>query len=168
MVYVEYVSGRWLIREKYPALENHRGNMTDPIVDMLNRIRNAQAVLKETVSIPFSNLKYEIAKILEKNNFIKAIERKGRKPKKTITRKSAIYRVKPVIKITLKYKDEAPAISGLKRISKCGQRIYSSYKKIKRVKGGYGITIISTPKGLMIGKQAKKQKLGGEILCEIW
>lgn len=132
--------------------------MTDPITDMLNRIRNAQAVLKETVSIPFSNLKYELAKILEEQGLVEKIERKGRKEKK-------------FLKITLKYiKEESnrPAILGLKRVSKPGQRIYTGAKKIKLVRGGYGIAIISTSEGLMTSKEAWKKKLGGEILCEIW
>jgi len=126
--------------------------MTDPIADMLNRIRNAQAVAKETVVIPYSNLKYEIAKILEKQELVGKIEKKGRKPRKTI-------------EISLKY----PAvISGLRRISKPGQRIYTSAKEIKPVRGGYGISIVSTPKGIMTNKEAKRKKLGGEIICEIW
>jgi len=127
----------------------------DPITDMLNRIRNAQAVLKETVDISFSNLKYEIAKILEKEKFINKAEKKGKKTKK-------------IIEITLKYHEKIPAISGLKRISKPGQRIYKPVKQIKKVKGGYGIAIISTSKGLMTDKEARKQKLGGEVLCEVW
>ncbi len=132
---------------------------------MLNRIRNAQAVFHSTVDIPFSNVKYEIAKILEKNGFVEKIERKGKK-------------VKKILEITLKYlpaealakggDNKIPAISGLKRISKPGQKIYCSWKKIKRVKGGYGVAIVSTSKGLMVNKEAKKQKLGGEIICEIW
>ncbi len=129
--------------------------MTDPISDILNRIRNAQPVGKEIVEVPFSNLKYEIAKILVKYGFIEKVEKKGKKAKKNI-------------EITLKYKDRIPAILGLKRISKPGQRIYLSYQKIKRVKGGFGIAIISTSKGLMANKEAKKQKLGGEVICEIW
>jgi len=137
--------------------------MVDPISDMLNRIRNAQAVLHQTVSIPFSNLKYEIAKILEKEGFIEKVEKKGRKEKK-------------VVEITLKKKEISeeseeeikPAISGLKRISKPGQRIYTGAKEIRRVRGGYGIAIISTPKGIMADKEARKKKLGGEIICEIW
>ena len=129
--------------------------MTDPIADMLNRIRNAQAVLKETVDIPLSNLRYEVAKILEKGGFVARVEKKGKKTKK-------------VIEITLKYNEKVPAISGLKRISKPGQRIYKRAKELKPVKGGYGIAIISTSKGLMTNKGARKQKLGGEVICEIW
>ncbi len=134
--------------------------MTDPISDMLNRIRNALMVLHPTVSIPFSKLKYEIAKILENEGLVKKIEKKGRK-------------IKKVFEITLKYqkgeiKKMEPVITGLKRISKPGQRIYVRSKEIKRVRGGYGIAIISTPKGIMTNKEARKKKLGGEIICEIW
>ena len=130
--------------------------MVDPITDLLNRIRNAQAVLKETVDIPFSDFKYEIAKILEKQGFVKKIEKKGKKMKK-------------IIEITLKYDNKAPAISGLKRVSKPGQRIYKSFKEIKSIKGGYGMAIISTSKGgLMTDREARKQKSGGEVICEIW
>ncbi len=136
----------------------------DPISDMLNRMRNAQAVSKEQVVVPFSNLKYEIAKILEAKGFIKAAEKKGRTQNRTI-------------EITLKYQSlpesladdkMTPAISGLKRISKPGQRIYKSFKEIKAIRGGYGLAIISTSKGLMTDKEARKHKAGGEVICEIW
>lgn len=126
--------------------------MTDPITDMLNQIKNAQAVSRKTVSIPFSNLKYEIALILEKHGFIEKLEKKGRNPKRSI-------------EISLK---NPAAISGLKRISKPGQRIYTGFKHIKGSKGGLGILIISTPKGLMTDREARKNKLGGEVICEIW
>ena len=130
--------------------------MTDPIADMLNRIRNAQAVLKATVDIPFSDLKYGIAKILEKKGFVAKIEKKGKKTRRTI-------------EITLKYDANQPVISGLKRISKPGQRIYKKAKEIKPVKGGYGVAVISTPKeGLVTDKEARKKKLGGEVICEVW
>lgn len=129
--------------------------MVDPIADMLNRIRNAQAVSHPTVDVPFSNLKYEIIKILEKKGFIQKIEKRGRKAKK-------------IMEITLKYSDGMPAISGLKRISKSGQRIYVKAKELQPVKGGYGIAIISTPEGLMTNEKARKKRLGGEEICEIW
>lgn len=142
--------------------------MVDPITDMLNRIGNAQAVQHSTVSIPFSNLKYEIAKILEKKRFIEKVEKKGR-------------RTKRFIEITLKYlpsqilpgktregEDKMPVISGLKRVSKPGQRIYASTRKLRPTKEGYGIAIVSTSKGLMTNREARKQKLGGEVLCEVW
>ena len=129
--------------------------MTDPISNMLTSIRNAQAVLRQTVDISFSNLKYEIAKILQKHGFVEKIDKKNKK-------------IEKIIEITLKYDNKTPVISGLKRISSPGQRIYVSARKIKRVRDGYGIAIISTSKGLMIDKEARKNKLGGEVLCEIW
>jgi len=122
---------------------------------MLNRIRNAQVVLHPTVEMPFSNLKYEIAKILEKNGLIEKAVKNGKKEKKTL-------------EITLKYENREGRIAGLKRISKSGQRIYLPSTSIRKVKGGYGLSIISTSKGLMTGQEAKKQKIGGELLCEVW
>ena len=127
----------------------------DPISDMLNRIRNAQAVLKEQVDMPFSNLKYEIARVLEEKGFIEKAEKKGKRTKMTI-------------EITLRYNDKIPVISGLKMVSRPGQRIYKSFREVKPVRSGYGIAIISTPKGLMTDKEVKKQRLGGEVICEIW
>ena len=129
--------------------------MTDPVADMLNTIKNAQAVNHPTVEVSFSNLKYEIVKLLERYGFISGVEKKGRKNKKTI-------------EIILKYDDKIPAISGLKKVSKPGQRIYINSSQIKRVKDGHGIAVISTSKGLMADREAKKQKRGGEVLCEIW
>ena len=127
----------------------------DQISEMLTAIRNAQAVLKPTVVVPFSGFKYEIIKIMEKEGFLEKSEKKGKKNKKTL-------------EIVLKYKDKIPAISGLKRVSKPGQRIYINYGKIRPVKDGYGIAIISTSKGLKTNKEAKSQKVGGELICEIW
>jgi small subunit ribosomal protein S8 len=129
--------------------------MTDPIADMLNRIKNAQVVGHLTVEMPFSNLKYEIAKILEEKGFVEKVEKKGRKARKTM-------------EIVLKYHDKTPAILGIRRISKPGQRIYLTSSQIKKVRDGYGMAILSTSKGLMADREAKKQKMGGEVLCEIW
>lgn len=132
----------------------------DPITDMFNRIRNAISVSHPTVELPFSKLKYEIAEILRKEEFIEKVE----KPK---GKNNSNLKVK-FLKITLKYEDKIPAISSIKRISKQGQRIYVSARDLWPVRSGYGINIISTSKGLMTGKEAKKQKLGGEVICEIW
>ena len=122
---------------------------------MLTSIRNAQAAKKDTISVPFSDLNYEIAGILARNNFIGKVDKKGRKSKKFID-------------IILKYENDSPRISGLRKISKPGQRIYKRYKELRPVRGGYGIAVISTPKGLMTNQEARKQKLGGELICEIW
>lgn len=130
--------------------------ITDPIADMLTRIRNAQAVKKSEVLIPFSLLKFEIAKILKHEDYIVEFEKieEGKFPQ---------------LKIILKYNEnKAPAISNIKRISKPGLRIYISKNKIPRVLNNLGLVIISTSQGLMTGKEAKRKGIGGEILCEIW
>ena len=129
--------------------------MTDPITDLLNQIRNAQAVGKAEVLLPLSKIKNEIANILVKEGFIG-------EAKKTVKGKAR------VLKITLKYDDGVPAIAGLKRVSKPGQRIYEGFSEIRKVHGGYGMSIVSTSKGLMTNKEARKQKLGGEVICQIW
>ena len=129
--------------------------MTDPIADMLNIIRNGQMAGKAEVLVPLSGIKFGIAQILEKNKFIDKVEKKGKKTTKLIA-------------LSLRYDDKIPAISGLKRISKPGQRIYLAFNEIKRVRGGYGIAIVSTSKGLMTGSEARKNKLGGEVICEVW
>ncbi|PIR89920.1 30S ribosomal protein S8 [bacterium (Candidatus Gribaldobacteria) CG07_land_8_20_14_0_80_33_18] len=123
----------------------------DPITDMLNRIRNAYAVSKKTVDVPFSNFKENIVKILEKEGLIDEIQKRKKEGKR-------------FLHLALKYKNDQPLISDLKRISKQGKRIYIGYKNIK----SFPLIIISTSKGLMANKEAKKQKLGGEIICEIW
>jgi len=151
--YAGFVSGKWQIRVRFLELKNQAGNiMTDPIADMLNRIKNAQAVSHESVSLPFSKIKYDIAVIMQKEGFVKEVEKKGRKDKK-------------LIKVVLKKEAQ---ITGLRKVSKPGQRIYISVKNIRPVRGGYGLAIMSTPKGLMSGKDARKNRLGGEVICEIW
>lgn len=127
----------------------------DPIAQMLNEIKNAQSVSKETVSFSFSNFRYEVARLLEENGLIEKTEKKGRGVKKTL-------------EIQLKYEDKLPAISGFKKISKPSQRIYLPADKIRSTKRGHGIVVISTPKGLMTDRQARGKRLGGEIICEVW
>lgn len=130
--------------------------ITDPIADMLTRIRNAQAVKKGEVLIPFSKLKFEMAKILKHEDYIESFE-------KTEEQKF------PQIKITLKYKeDKQPAIMHIKRISKPGQRVYAHKNDMPRVLNNLGIAIISTSSGLLTNRDARKKGVGGEILCEIW
>jgi small subunit ribosomal protein S8 len=129
--------------------------MTDPIADMLIRIKNAQAANHKSVRVPFSNLKYALAKILEKRGFVGDIDKRG----KDVLR---------YIKINLQYRNNLPAISDVKRVSKPGQRIYIKKTEIRLVKQGCGIAVISTPKGLMTGEEAKKEGLGGELICEVW
>lgn len=129
--------------------------MTDPVSDMLTRIRNAQAALHQTVVVPFSQLKFNLARILEKEGFIDEVSVRGRKVKKNI-------------EIKLKYEKNKPMISVLRRISKPGQRIYLSKDEIRPTRQGYGLAVISTSQGLMTDKEARIKKLGGEIICEVW
>ncbi len=129
--------------------------VTDPIADMLTRIRNAVLARHEFTLVPSSRMKLSIAKILREEGFIRDYEvLKGQQQR--------------VIKIYLKYAEKEPVICGLKRVSKPGLRIYVQRKEIPRVYGGTGIAIISTPKGVMIGQQAWRQGLGGEMLCYVW
>lgn len=138
---------------KFPVLKKLAGKtMTDPISDMLIRIKNAQAVKKETVNIPFSKLKQEIARVLKQNGLILDYEKKGR----AVVKK---------LELKLKYENSFPAIAAVKRISKPGQRIYLKNREIFSKKGS--MIIVSTSQGLMAGSEARKAKLGGEILCEI-
>lgn len=129
--------------------------VTDPIADMLTRIRNGQAVSHQTVVMPYSKLKHSLAKILEKEGWLGAVDTQGRK-------------IKKVIEIHLKYEGRQPVITGLRRISKPGRRTYVKYSALRPVKEGYGLSIVSTSKGLMSGREARQKKLGGELICEIW
>jgi len=129
--------------------------MTDPITDMLNQIRNAQAVQKTEILIPLSKLKNEVASILSKEGFVGEVKKSVKGGQKAL-------------KIVLKYDNGVPAISGSKRVSKPGQRIYERVIEMKNVHGGYGISVVSTSKGLMTNKEARKARLGGEIICQVW
>ncbi len=126
--------------------------MVDPISDMLTRIRNAQSAGHETVGVSLSKIKFEIAKILKREKYIDDYKRSGKG-------------VDKVLEISLK---SPAAIQEIKRVSKPGQRIYAKALELKQVKNGHGISIVSTPKGLMTSKEARRARLGGEILFEIW
>ncbi len=130
--------------------------VSDPIADILTRIRNAVMVRHESVMIPASRMKLAIARILKEEGFISDYEVVRGKPQR-------------VIKIYLKYGDKnEPVLSGLERVSKPGLRVYVQRKEIPRVYGGLGIAIISTAKGVMTGQQAWRQGIGGELLCYVW
>ncbi len=129
---------------------------TDPIADMLTRMRNAIMARHEFTLVPYSKMKLAIAKILKEEGFIDNYEVLRGKPER-------------MIKVYLKYRDKKqPAIFGLKRISKPGLRVYVGRVEIPRVYGGIGIAILSTPGGVMTGQQAWRQRLGGELLCYVW
>ena len=129
--------------------------MTDPISDYLTRIRNAAAAGQEQVLVPFSRMKSELSRILQEEGYIWGYE---------VDTTGA----HPNLKLKLKYQDKAPVIRNLKRISKPGLRKYVSCDEIPRVLGGLGISILSTSRGIMTGNRAKKSKVGGELLAQIW
>ncbi len=160
---------------------------TDPIADMLTRIRNAQMVKKPEVVLPYSKIKYNIAKLLSDEGWLGKVEVLEplleqdikTKNKKNISNKTASDNRKfKQIKIEIKYdfvktagddyKISRPKITSLKRISKPGHRVYVSKDKLPVVLNNYGIAIISTPKGLMTNKQARREGVGGEVICEIY
>jgi small subunit ribosomal protein S8 len=129
--------------------------VTDPIADMLTRIRNAIMVGHDAVLVPSSKMKLSIARILKEEGFIDRYEVLKEMPES-------------MIKIHLKYAENQPAILGLERVSKPGLRVYAESRKIPRVYGGLGVAIVSTSKGIMTGRVAWRQHLGGEILCYVW
>lgn len=136
-----------------------RRQVMSPIADMLAIIMNAQAVNKESAVFPFSRMKFDIANVLKAGGYLAKVERKKRKGKKS---------EHEFISVTLKYDEHGPAIDGVKLISRPSRRMYIKASQIKPVRSGHGIAVISTPKGIMSSKEARKQKLGGEILFEIW
>lgn len=130
--------------------------MTDPIADMLTRIRNANSVNHEKVDIPGSNLKRAIAQILKDEGYIRDFEWMPNEHQ-------------GVLRVHLKYgPQKSKVITGLRRISKPGLRVYANKDQIPKVLGGLGVAIISTSKGVITDRQARQQKLGGEVLCYIW
>ena len=128
--------------------------MIDPISDMLTRIRNGQQALLPTVVMPHSKIKESIAHILKKEGYVSDVTVEGKLPKK--------------LTLKLKYQGKKGVVEGLKRISSPGLRNYVGATEIPRVLGGLGISILSTPEGVMSGTQAKKKNLGGELLCYVW
>ena len=136
--------------------------MTDPIADMLTRIRNASILGREEVLVPMSKLKFKIAKILEQTHWVDKVEKVQRPSRKNT---NFIF---DEIKIVLKYKDGQPVISSLKRISRPSKRVYAKREQLPRVLNNFGLAIISTSQGIMTNKEAGQKHLGGEIICEIY
>lgn len=128
----------------------------DPLSDFLVRVTNAQAVGKESTLVPYSKFLWEVSKILEQSSYIKKIDRRGK-------------RAKRFIEVTLSYNPEGEGrIDGMRRISKLSRRVYRGAAEIHSIKHGYGVQIISTSKGLMTDKEARKARVGGEVLFEVW
>ncbi len=128
--------------------------MTDPISDMLTRIRNANRALLPTVELPHSKVKESIAHILKKEGYVSEVGVEGK--------------VKKTIKMKLKYDGRKSVIEGLRRVSTPGLRRYTGSTEIPRVRGGLGVAIVSTSEGVMSGNDARKKNIGGELLCYIW
>lgn len=129
--------------------------ITDPISDMLTRIRNAQAVKKAELALPYSNVKFAIAKILEKEGFVE----------KAVKATEAKF---PTIEIVLKYTNNQPAITSIQRVSRPGRRVYTKSEDLRSILSGLGISIVSTSNGLMTNKEAHARRLGGEVICEVY
>ena len=131
-------------------------SMSDPIADMLTRIRNGLQAGKGTVDVPNSALKVAICDVLKEQGYIEDYQVADTPPP-------------GVIRISLKYlADRKPVMQGLKRVSKPSLRVYASHKEMKQVRSGLGVSIVSTSKGVMTGKRARAEKLGGEVVCEVW
>jgi small subunit ribosomal protein S8 len=129
--------------------------VNDPIGDLLIQIKNASMAKKTVIELPHSRVKMAVCKILSQEGYIGAVSKTGTDPKS-------------VLRIVMKYKGNDPVITDLKRVSKPGLRWYVNREKIPTVVGGMGIAVISTPEGIMTGKDAKKKGIGGELLCTIW
>ncbi len=130
--------------------------MTDPIADMLTRIRNANIAMKSRVDVPASKLKEEVAKILTSEGFINGYETVGDGVQRTL-------------RVKLRYtEDREKALNGMRRVSRPGLRVYRKAGELPRVNGGLGVAIVSTSQGLLPDREARRRRLGGEILCEVW
>ena len=130
--------------------------MTDPLADMLTRIRNALRRRHAEVRLPASKLKAEVARVLQQEGFIEAVEPLAENGH-------------PLLRVQLRYEEgEVPMITGLRRISKPGHRVYARHTRIPSIMRGMGVAILSTPKGVMTGAEARKQGIGGEVLCHVW
>jgi small subunit ribosomal protein S8 len=130
--------------------------MTDPVADMLTRIRNASQALHPTVAMPTSKLREEIAKVLASEGYLDGYDVAADGAHKTLT-------------VKLRYgNDRAPVIQGLNRTSKPGRRVYRGASDLPRVMGGLGVAVISTSQGLLPDREARKRRLGGEVICEVW
>lgn len=131
-------------------------SMTDPLADMLTRIRNGQRASKSTITSPASRLRGAVLEVLKSEGYIRGYERKELDPGK------------PTFEISLKYSDGKPVISEIQRVSTPGRRVYSGIKSLPRIYSGLGISILSTPRGVLSDIEARKQNVGGEVLCRVF
>lgn len=149
------------MKAEFLVLQNQAGRekemaVSDPVADMLTKLRNASRAKFEKVDVPASKMKLEIIKILKNEGYVKNF--------KKITQDDFNY-----IRVFLKYNDEMePIIHGIKKMSKPGRRVYSGYRKLPRVLNGYGTLIVSTSSGVTTGRKAVEKKVGGELICTVW
>lgn len=154
--FAEYASESLRTKALFLELENQAGENMDPISDMLIRIKNAALVKKESLTLPYSKLKLEVARILQERGYLSAVETKGRKNRK-------------FLELGVAYgQDGGALLHDVKKISKPSRRIYKKVDELHPVKRGFGLAIISTSKGLKTDEAARKEKIGGEVLCEVW
>lgn len=129
--------------------------VNDPIADLITQLKNASMAKKPSVVLPYSEMKFTIAEILNKEGFLKSVSKKGKK-------------VKKYLEMDLLYKDDRPRIKGVRRISKPGRRVYKKSSELRPVRQGTGLLLLSTPSGVMTNRTARETKVGGEALFEIW
>jgi len=156
----EYVSASWRCAVSFQALPRQAGETmnSDPIADLLARLRNAALARHEHARIPASRLKVAVAELLKAEGYVTDVHREEVGPKK-----------EPTLTITLKYgNDRKCAFLGLRRVSRPGRRVYLGHDSIPRVLSGLGVSILSTSQGVMTDKEARRRKIGGELICEVW
>ena len=129
--------------------------VTDPIADMIVRIKNAGDARKASVAVPYSKMKLAIAELLHKEGYVKSVSKKGKKIAKSI-------------ELELVYEEGRPRVQGFERVSKLSKRVYAKARDIRPVKSGYGLLVLTTPKGIVSDKEAKEANMGGEALFKIW
>ncbi len=152
-VSVVFVSARWLLTARFRELKNLPGKFM--YYDLLPKIKNASLARKESFLTPFSKMDLEVGKVLVATGYLKSIE------KRTIGKKN-------YLEVTLVFKDKKSTLSDFKLISKPSRRLYSGYRDVRSVKQGYGLAVLSTPKGVMTERDARKAKVGGEYLFQVW
>jgi small subunit ribosomal protein S8 len=129
--------------------------VSDPIADFIIRLKNASAAGRASVSVPYSNIVFELANVFEREGYVASVAKRGKKAKKSI-------------EVGICYEDGRPRITDARRISKPSRRVYRAARDLMPVRQGHGLLVVSTPKGLFSGAKARKQNIGGEALCEIW
>lgn len=129
--------------------------VTDPIADFITQLKNAGAANKASVTVPYSNVVFEVAKVLERAGYVASVAKRGKKAKR-------------FVEVGIRYNDGRPHITNVRRISKSSRRVYRGVSDIMPVRQGHGIMVLSTPKGVFSGADARRHGVGGEALCEVW